>query len=150
MEARVQQEDFDLGIEVAKIRGRFSGIGAIASFVGFVRDFSEGRKVSGMMLEHYPGMAEIALHAILDEAREKWGILDATIVHRVGRLAVSEQIVLVLAASPHRMEAFKAVEFIIDLLKTQAPFWKKETTTEGDQWVEAKSSDGLAASRWVE
>lgn len=150
MEVRVQEADFDAGKEMEKIRKRFADAGAIVSFIGLVRDFSDGRKVSGMTLEHYPGMTEKMLRAILDEAGKTWSILDATIIHRVGHLQVSDQIVLVLVASPHRQDAFRAAEFIIDLLKTKAPFWKKESTSEGERWVDAKESDDIAASRWIE
>lgn len=150
MGARVQEADFDPGEEISNVRGRFPDAGAIVSFIGLVRDFSDERKVGAMTLEHYPGMTERALDAILIEARNKWSLLDASVIHRVGRLETSDQIVLVLVASHHRMEAFRAAEFIIDRLKTSAPFWKKEATPEGDKWVEAKASDEIAASRWVE
>ena len=150
MEIRVHEEDFDAGEEIANIRKRSADAGAIVSFLGLVRDFSDGSRVSGMTLEHYPGMTEKVLRDILDEAGKKWSILDATLIHRVGRLHVSDQIVLVLVASPHRQDAFRAAEFLIDLLKTKAPFWKKESTPEGERWVDAKESDDIAASRWIE
>lgn len=150
MHVKVQEADFDPGQEIADIRRRFTDIGAIVSFVGLVRDFSDGSKVSAMTLEHYPGMTEMALQAIVEEAREKWNVLDATIIHRVGTLEVSDQIVLVLVASSHRQDAFRAAEYMIDQLKTKAPFWKKETTPEGSRWVDAKESDDVKASRWVD
>ncbi len=147
MEVRVQVEDFDLCSELDKIRKRHCDIGALASFVGIVREHGG---VSGMELEHYPGMTEAALEAILHEAKHRWAILDATVIHRVGRLEGSEQIVLAIVASSHRKEAFLALEFIVDKLKTEAPLWKKEKTREGWKWVDAKASDETAASRWIE
>jgi molybdopterin synthase catalytic subunit len=150
MHVKVQAADFDPGQEIAEIRRRFTDIGAILSFVGLVRDFSDGSQVCAMTLEHYPGMTEMALQSIMEEAREKWNVLDATIIHRVGTLEVSDQIVLVLVASSHRQDAFRAAEYMIDQQKTKAPFWKKETTPEGSRWVDAKESDDVKASRWVE
>jgi len=148
MKIRVQAEDFDLGAEVgAMSRGR-SDIGAIASFVGLARDLNEGSGVQAMTLEHYPGMTEKALAALIDEANARWALLDVTVIHRVGRLLPGDSIVLVVVASSHRGEAFAACEFIMDYLKTRAPFWKKEETPQGERWVDARASDDAAAARW--
>lgn len=145
---RVQTEDFDLGVETAALRRDNPRIGAIASFVGLVRDINDGSDVSGLTLEHYPGMTEKALAAIASEAASRWDVLGCTVIHRVGTLKPLDQIVLVIVASGHRGDAFAACEFIMDYLKTRAPFWKKEATAEGDRWVEARDSDEAAASRW--
>ena len=145
---RIQKEDFDIGRELANIRAGNPKIGAIASFVGLVRDLNDDSRVTSMTLEHYPGMTEKALQAIADEARTRWQILDYAIVHRVGALRPTDQIVLVIIASGHRGNAFAACEFIMDYLKTRAPLWKKEQTQEGERWVEARDSDNGAASRW--
>ena len=148
MKILVQADTFDLGAEVAAMsRGR-TDIGAIASFVGLARDLNEGSGVAAMTLEHYPGMTEKALAAVVDDACSRWTLLDVTVIHRVGRLLPGDPIVLVAVASLHRGEAFAACEFIMDYLKTQAPFWKKEETTEGERWVEARASDDAAAARW--
>ncbi|MBW8458458.1 MAG: molybdopterin synthase catalytic subunit MoaE [Thiobacillus sp.] len=148
MKILVQADPFDLGAEVAAMsRGR-TDIGAIASFVGLARDLNEGSGVAAMTLEHYPGMTEKALAAVVDDACSRWTLLDVTVIHRVGRLLPGDPIVLVAVASQHRGEAFDACEFIMDYLKTQAPFWKKEETMEGDRWVEARASDDAAAARW--
>ena len=148
MKILVQADPFDLGAEVAAMsRGR-TDIGAIASFVGLARDLNEGSGVAAMTLEHYPGMTEKALAALVDDACSRWPLLDVTVIHRVGRLLPGDPIVLVAVAGSHRGEAFAACEFIMDYLKTQAPFWKKEETTEGDRWVEARASDDAAAARW--
>jgi len=148
MKILVQADPFDLGDEVAAMsRGR-TDIGAIASFVGLARDLNEGSGVAAMTLEHYPGMTEKALAALVDDACSRWPLLDVTVIHRVGRLLPGDPIVLVAVAGSHRGEAFAACEFIMDYLKTQAPFWKKEETTEGDRWVEARASDDAAAARW--
>jgi len=148
MKILVQTDPFDLGAEVAAMsRGR-TDIGAIASFVGLARDLNEGSGVAAMTLEHYPGMTEKALAALVDDACSRWTLLDVTVIHRVGRLLPGDPIVLVAVASLHRGEAFDACEFIMDYLKTQAPFWKKEETTEGERWVEARASDDAAAARW--
>ena len=145
---RVQEADFDTGRELeALTRGR-TDVGALASFVGLVRDANDGRAVGGMSLEHYPGMTEAALSGICAQALARWNILDALVIHRVGRLAPGERIVLVGVTSAHRGEAFEACEFIMDYLKTRAPFWKKESTPEGERWVEARESDDVAANRW--
>jgi molybdopterin synthase catalytic subunit len=145
---RVQREDFDLGAEVAVMRSGNPRIGAVASFVGLCRDVNEGESVSAMSLEHYPGMTEKAIAAIVDEAKRRWNIMDATVIHRVGMLKPLDQIVLVITAGAHRGDAFAACEFIMDYLKTRAPFWKKEQTARGEHWVEARESDDNAAARW--
>ncbi|MEZ5730438.1 MAG: molybdopterin synthase catalytic subunit MoaE [Burkholderiaceae bacterium] len=148
MPVRVQTEDFDLGAEVAALRGGNPEVGAVACFVGTVRDVNQGTGVATLTLEHYPGMTEKSLDAICDEARSRWDILDALVVHRVGPLEPLDQIVLVAVVSAHRGEAFAACEFIMDFLKTRAPFWKKESTPEGERWVDARASDDEAAKRW--
>jgi molybdopterin synthase catalytic subunit len=133
---RVQQEDFDPGAELERLRGRLQGrVGAMVSFIGLVRDLNEGADITGMTLEHYPGMTEKALAAIAAEATARWKLNDAVIIHRVGPLAPNDRIVLVVATCAHRKEAFRACEFMIDILKTKAPFWKKEATPDGDHWV---------------
>ena len=123
-------------------------IGAVVSFVGLMRDLNDGDDVSGLFLEHYPGMTEKALQAIVDEARERWNLERALVVHRVGDITPEEPIVMVVAASRHRGEAFQACEFIIDYLKTRAPFWKRERTASGERWVDARHSDDAAEARW--
>ena len=148
MTVRVQTADFDVGAEMAAMRRGNPKIGAIASFVGVVRDLNDGADVAEMTLEHYPGMTEKALEKIVVEARGRWDIYDALVVHRVGTLQPTDQIVLVVVASAHRGEAFQACEFLMDYLKTQAPFWKKEKTAEGGRWVEARKTDDAAAERW--
>jgi len=149
MTVRVQNEDFDLGVEILKLRHGNSEIGAIASFVGLVRDLSDNASVSEMTLEHYPGMTEKALAEILEQAKQRWSIIDALVIHRVGSLKPADQIVLVAVSSAHRGAAFAACEFIMDYLKTRAPFWKKEQTEAGTRWVDAHESDETAAQRWV-
>ena len=144
----VQQEDFDAGREIAAVCARNPKVGAVASFIGVVRDVNDGAGVATMTLEHYPGMTEKALQAIIDAAKVRWEVLDCTVIHRVGRLVPTDQIVFVAVASGHRGDAFAACEFIMDYLKTQAPFWKKEETPEGARWVEAKDADDAAAGRW--
>jgi len=148
MKIAVQTEAFDLGAEVDAMRAGRTDIGAIASFVGLARDLNESSGVAAMTLEHYPGMTEKALAALVDEANTRWTLLDVSVIHRVGRLLPGDPIVLVAVASMHRGEAFAACEFIMDYLKTQAPFWKKEETSEGERWVEARASDDAAAARW--
>jgi len=148
MAVRVQHEDFDLGAEVAALRDGNPGVGAVTSFIGTVRDVSEGASVSAMELEHYPGMTEKALEKIEAAARARWPLLGVTIVHRVGLLQPLDQIVLVAVASAHRGAAFAACEFIMDYLKSEAPFWKKEDTPEGARWVDARVSDDAALRRW--
>ena len=145
---RVQTEDFDLGAEVNALRAGNARIGAIASFVGLVRDINEGAGVSTLTLEHYPAMTQKALVNIVDQASARWDVINATVIHRVGQMMPTDQIVLVIVASGHRGDAFQACEFIMDFLKTQAPFWKKELTQEGERWVVARKSDDAAASRW--
>ena len=144
----MQCEDFDSGAEIAALRRADPGIGAIASFIGLVRDLNEGDAVAGMTLEHYPGMTEKALAGIVVEAKGRWDIIDALVIHRVGELKPLDQIVLVVVTGAHRGEAFAACEFIMDYLKTQAPFWKKEQIAQGARWVEARASDDQAAERW--
>lgn len=145
---RVQEADFDIGAEIAAMRRGNPKIGAIASFVGVVRDINDGDAVSTMTLEHYPGMTEKSIGAIIDQARGRWEVLDVLVIHRVGMLKPTDQIVLVIVASGHRGDAFAACEFIMDYLKTQAPFWKKEVTPKGARWVDARSSDDSALERW--
>jgi molybdopterin synthase catalytic subunit len=144
----VQTGDFDLTREVAALRAGDPRVGAVAIFVGTVRDFNETAGLSTMTLEHYPGMTEKALAAIEAEARARWRILDVRIIHRIGELKPLDQIVLVAVTSAHRAEAFAACEFIMDYLKTRAPFWKKEGTAAGSRWVEARDADDTAAARW--
>ena len=148
MAVRVQTGDFDAGVEMAAMRRGNPKIGAMASFVGVVRDLNDGADVAEMTLEHYPGMTEKALAEIVAEAMARWNIYDALIVHRVGTLKPTDQIVLVVVASAHRGEAFQACEFLMDYLKTRAPFWKKEQTPEGGRWVDARAKDDAAADRW--
>ena len=145
---RVQAEDFDVGRELdALTRGR-SDVGGLASFVGLVRDANDGQSIRGMTLEHYPGMTEKALEDICAQAQGRWDLIDIVVIHRVGSLVPGDRIVLVGVASAHRGEAFEACEFIMDYLKTRAPFWKREDTAQGTRWVEARSSDDAAAERW--
>ena len=148
MSVRVQTQDFDAGAEIAALRRADPKVGAIASFIGVVRDVNDGDTVREMTLEHYPGMTERALEQIVAEARTRWNIIDVLVIHRVGRLAPTDQIVLVVVSGAHRGEAFAACEFVMDYLKTRAPFWKKERTAEGTRWVEARTADDAAADRW--
>lgn len=148
MTVRVQEADFDLGAELAALRAGDARVGALASFVGLVRDVNEGAGVSEMTLEHYPGMTEKALEEIVNEAKGRWDIYDALVIHRVGPLLPCEQIVLVAVTSAHRGESFAACEFIMDYLKTRAPFWKREVTSAGARWVDARDADDSAAARW--
>lgn len=148
MKIAVQCEDFDVNVELARMRESRHDLGALVSFVGLVRDVNDGESVSRLTLEHYPGMTEKALQAIVAEATSRWAVLDATVIHRVGSLQASEQIVLVAVASAHRDQAFKACEFIMDYLKTQAPFWKKEQTVSGERWLDDRASDHEAQKRW--
>lgn len=149
MAVRVQTDDFDVSRELAALRANDPRVGAVAAFVGTVRDVSDQSRVTAMTLEHYPGMTEKSLAAIVDEAKARWDICDALVVHRVGPLEPTDQIVLVAVTSAHRGEAFAACAFIMDYLKTRAPFWKKETTPDGARWVEARASDDEAAARWA-
>lgn len=144
----IQTADFDLGVEVAALRAHDPGVGAVASFVGTVRDRNDGSGVSAMELEHYPGMTERSIEAMIDEAFRRFDIRAARVIHRVGPLKPLDQIVLVAVSSAHRGTAFQACEFLMDYLKTQAPFWKKETTPEGARWVDARVADDAALARW--
>jgi molybdopterin synthase catalytic subunit len=145
----IQTEDFDLAAEVGALRAGDTGVGAVASFVGTVREHGSGRAVSAMELEHYPGMTERAIEQMIGAARERFDIRGARVVHRVGVLAPCDQIVLVAVSSAHRGQAFQACEFLMDYLKTQAPFWKKETGPDGvASWVDARSADDDALARW--
>jgi len=148
MTVRIQTADFDVGAEIARLRSDNPKIGAVASFVGVVRDVNDGDPVAEMRLEHYPGMTERSIEAIIAQARGRWQVMDALVVHRVGTLKPTDQIVLVVVTSGHRGDAFAACEFIMDYLKTQAPFWKKEVTAKGERWVDARASDDVAAERW--
>ena len=145
---RVQTEDFDIAREIAELRRGDSRVGAVAAFVGLVRDINDAAAVSTLTLEHYPGMTEKALMRIVDEAKSRWNVYDAVVIHRIGELKPADQIVFVAVSSAHRGEAFAACEFIMDYLKTRAPFWKKEQTPAGERWVEARASDDEAAARW--
>jgi molybdopterin synthase catalytic subunit len=144
----VQTEDFDLSAEVARLRAGDAGVGAVAAFVGTVRDRNDGQGVSSMELEHYPGMTEKAIEAMIDSAQQRFNIRAVRVIHRVGHLQPQDQIVLVVVTSAHRGEAFQACEFLMDYLKTQAPFWKKEHTPDGARWVDARTADDAAAQRW--
>ncbi len=148
MTVRVQTEDFDVGAEVARLRGNDRGVGAVAVFIGTVREVNENAPISGLMLEHYPGMTEAALEEIAATAKQRFDIRDVLVIHRVGALSPGDQIVLVAVTGAHRGMAFDACEFVMDILKTKAPFWKKERTPAGERWVEARTSDDEAASRW--
>jgi molybdopterin synthase catalytic subunit len=148
MTIRVQTQDFDLGAEIAQLRAGDARVGAVVSFVGTVRDINDGVGVSEMELEHYPGMTETALQDIVAQARSRWNIFDALVIHRVGPLRPLDQIVLVAVTSAHRGDAFAACEFIMDYLKTQAPFWKKEQTPQGARWVDARITDDHALTKW--
>jgi len=148
MKISIQREDFDCGAEIDAMSGDNASIGALAVFVGLVRDRNEGAAVGRMTLEHYPGMTEKSIAAIVEEARGRWGVIDCTVIHRIGELQPTERIVLVAVAGGHRGNAFAACEFIMDYLKTRAPFWKKEQTPEGVRWVEARTADDEAAKRW--
>jgi molybdopterin synthase catalytic subunit len=144
----VQEADFDLSTEVRALMSDDHAVGAVASFVGLVRDNNDGTGVADMTLEHYPGMTEKALNEIVASAGERWELLGVRVIHRVGYLKPGDQIVLVAVSSPHRGNAFAACEFIMDYLKTQAPFWKKESTAEGSRWVDARDSDESALEKW--
>ncbi len=148
MTVRIQTADFDVGAEIAALRRGNPKVGGVASFIGVVRDVNEGDAVAEMTLEHYPGMTEKAIEEIVGQAKGRWNIYDALVIHRVGRLKPTDQIVLVVVTSAHRGDAFAACEFIMDYLKTRAPFWKKEQSGAGARWVEARTSDDIAADRW--
>ena len=144
----IQAADFDLSTEVARLREQDKGVGAVCSFIGTVRDRNDGQSVSAMELEHYPGITENAIEAMIDEAFRRFDILGARVIHRVGPLKPLDQIVLVTVSSAHRGQSFQACEFLMDYLKTQAPFWKKEETPDGARWVDARVSDDAALARW--
>jgi len=148
MSVSVQRADFDVGAEIAALSHGRNDVGAVASFVGLVRDVSGAAGVSAMTLEHYPGMTENALEEIVEEARDRWELLAVRVIHRYGRLEPGDRIVFVGVAGGHRGEAFEACEFIMDYLKTRAPFWKLEETPDGAHWVDARDSDDSAAARW--
>jgi molybdopterin synthase catalytic subunit len=149
---RIQEADFDVAAELAALQGERTDIGAVASFVGCVRGRIDGHgradDVSALTLEHYPGMTERAIEAMIAAAEARFGVLAALVIHRVGRLLPGERIVLVAVASSHRRDAFQACEFLMDYLKTHAPFWKKETTPQGERWVDARVADDAALARW--
>jgi len=149
MMIRIQTEDFDVGFELMQMRQSPKSVGAIVSFLGVVRDLNEGASINTLTLEHYPKMTEKALASIADQATKRWDLQDILIIHRVGKLEATDQIVFVAVSSAHRHEAFQACEFVMDYLKTQAPFWKKEQTDDGvEHWVEAKQIDEVALKRW--
>jgi molybdopterin synthase catalytic subunit len=148
MPVRIQTEDFDLSTEIKQLRAGDCRVGAVAAFVGTVRDQNDGSKVSSMTLEHYPEMTEKSLEKIIAEAKSRWDIFDVLIIHRVGPLKIEDQIVLSAVTSAHRGEAFAACEFVMDYLKTLAPFWKKEETDSGSRWVDARLSDDEALKKW--
>lgn len=148
MKVSIQSNDFSLQHETELLRESSAGVGAIVTFSGLVRDFDASNKISSLFLEHYPGMTEISLNDISEQAAKRWDIIDSTVIHRVGELNAREQIVFVGVSSLHRKEAFSACEFIMDFLKTQAPFWKKSRDENGDHWVDAKLSDTSAADKW--
>lgn len=145
---RIQEADFDLTTEVKALRQNDPRVGAVVAFIGTVRDMNDGSKVEGLMLEHYSGMTEKALEEIITQAKSRWDIYKTLVIHRVGSLQPEDQIVLVAVTSAHRGEAFAACEFIMDYLKTAAPFWKKEETPEGARWVDARVTDDAAMARW--
>ena len=149
MRVRIQREDFDAGAEIARLRGGNPKVGAVASFIGVARDVNDGDEVSKLTLEHYPGMTERALEAICVQACVRWNILDVCVVHRIGELKPLDQIVLVIVTSAHRGDAFAACEFVMDYLKTEAPFWKKEHRPAGTTWVDSRVADDAARARWT-
>jgi molybdopterin synthase catalytic subunit len=148
MPVRIQTEDFDLSLELKKLRAGDARVGAVTAFVGTVRDRNDGSEVAAMTLEHYPGMTEKSLEEIIEKAKARWDIYDVLIIHRVGPLQIEDQIVLTAVTSAHRGEAFAACEYVMDYLKTLAPFWKKEDTPEGARWVDARLSDDEALKKW--
>jgi molybdopterin synthase catalytic subunit len=148
MSVSIQQEDFDVGTVMAEMRAASNNVGAMVTFVGLVRDMSYDDRVNNIQVEHYPGMSEKALHKIIEEAHKRWELIDARVIHRVGTLGPNDQIVLVATASSHRGNAFSSCEFIIDYLKTDAPFWKKEVKPQGGEWVVTKESDVQRMRRW--
>ncbi len=148
MPVRVQAADFDAGAEIAALRAADPKVGAVAAFVGVARDINDGATVATLTLEHYAGMTERALEDICAQARARWKIIDVLVVHRVGELKPTDQIVLVVVTSAHRGDAFAACEFVMDYLKTEAPFWKREAGSQGSRWIEARDSDEAARGRW--
>ena len=144
----IQTADFNLADEIAALRADDKRVGAVCSFLGTVRDRNDGSDVSSMELEHYPGMTEKAIEAMIDEAHKRFDIFGARVIHRVGLLQPLDQIVLVAVTSAHRGQSFQACEFLMDYLKTQAPFWKKEQTPDGARWVDARVSDDAALAKW--
>ena len=148
IDVRIQPEDFSLDIESRRLLGLTRGAGAIASFVGYVRGNDGGKDIKALELEHYPGMTEKSIRAMIEEAGQRWDLLACTVIHRIGHLESGVQIVLVMVASAHRGESFAACEFVMDYLKSQAPLWKKEITEDGDAWVDAKQADQDKAGRW--
>ena len=144
----VQQQDFDVSAELALLREQSSEVGAVASFVGVVRDINDDRQVAGLELEHYAGMTESSISTIMAQAADRWPLLGGRVIHRIGKLLPADQIVLVAVSSHHRADAFNACEFIMDYLKTREPLWKKELTAQGDCWLDARDSDHSAAERW--
>jgi molybdopterin synthase catalytic subunit len=147
---RIQHDDFDAGAEIARLRASDPKIGAVAAFIGVARDVNDGDAVATLTLEHYPGMTERALEDICTQARRRWPIADVLVIHRVGELRPTDQIVLVVTIARHRGDAFAACEFVMDYLKTEAPFWKKEATPGGTRWVDAREADEHARARWNE
>jgi molybdopterin synthase catalytic subunit len=148
MPVRIQTQDFDLSQEIKQLRAGDARVGAVATFVGTVRDRNDGSDVAAMTLEHYPGMTEKSLEEIIEKAKARWDLFDVLIIHRVGPLNIEDQIVLTAVTSAHRGEAFAACEYVMDYLKTLAPFWKKEDTPEGARWVDARLSDDEALKKW--
>ena len=148
MVVRIQAADFDLSAETHALRTGNPAVGALVCFVGTVRDLNDGRAVSSMVLEHYPGMTEKAIEAIVEQAKTRWNVIDALVIHRIGALEPTDQIVLVAVTSSHRGDAFAACEFIMDFLKTSAPLWKKEATPQGERWVDAREADDQVLARW--
>ncbi|MBI5274906.1 MAG: molybdopterin synthase catalytic subunit MoaE [Burkholderiales bacterium] len=148
MSVSIRHEDFNVSDEIAAVRAGDKGVGAVCAFVGTVRDRNDGQPVSSMELEHYPGMTEKAIEGMIEEARKRFDILGVRVIHRIGLLQPQDQIVLVVVTSAHRGESFRACEFLMDYLKTQAPFWKKERTPGGERWVDARVSDDAALERW--
>lgn len=149
MPVRIQENDFDISAEIRALRKGDPRVGAVVTFLGTVRDMNDGTKVKAMTLEHYPGMTEKALEDIISQAKTRWDIYQALVIHRVGSLLPEDQIVFVAVTSAHRGEAFAACEFMMDYLKTAAPFWKKEDTPEGARWVDSRVTDDAAMARWL-
>ena len=148
MTIRIEAQDFELGAEIARLRTGQPQIGAVVAFIGTVRDMNDGSQVAEMTLEHYPGMTEKSIQTIVDQARLRWTLFDTLVIHRIGPLLPQDQIVLVAVTAAHRGEAFAACEFIMDYLKTEAPFWKKEQTPQGARWVDARAVDDAALAKW--